>query len=221
MLTGVASNRGTDDPIVTLTFAGSQKFPEGMLYVLRRTGASGSAPATLPNPPIFPSTPDPYVDEGVGQNTTYSYCVESLWAKCYRASKSTFTNQPALSNTRAVLTPASKKPTEPSGLKNLVSDTLFNYWRPSPNLTIVNGNQIQVAFNDNATIETGFSLERSVDGGATWPVVYMLGIKTSTGAVTYTDTDVVAGVTYTYRVKAVNSASVHDSAYTWPNSISF
>ena len=71
-------------------------------------------------------------------------------------------------------------------------------------LRAVAGNppQVRLAFRDNATNETGFVIERSVNGGFFAPLV-TLGPKNRTGRVTYTDT-VAAGNTYVYRVRAMN-----------------
>jgi hypothetical protein len=49
---------------------------------------------------------------------------------------------------------------------------------------------------------TGYKIERSVDGGSTWSV---LAGNTGSTATTYSDSGLVSGVTYTYRVYAMNS----------------
>ena len=70
--------------------------------------------------------------------------------------------------------------------------------------------KIALSFRDNATTETGFGVERSVNGGA-FAAITTLPAKTGTGTVTYTDTAVAAGNSYAYRVRAVNGTIV--SAY--------
>ncbi len=71
--------------------------------------------------------------------------------------------------------------------------------------TLQAGPQIRLTWTDNATNETNFALERQV--GGVWTALATLGAN----VVTYTDTTVTAGNTYTYRVKAVNGAG--SSAY--------
>lgn len=201
----VASNRGTDDPIVTLNYTFA-RYPSNMLHVTRSTGAGGQF--RFINPYLYIDT-SIRVDDSVGSGTTYRYAAISTWVKRFTAQSP---NPVLISNIRSLTTASGLKPTSPTGS----ADGL--------NLRIalaINAGAIVVSFIDNSTIETGFALERSTDGGMTWPVVYTLGPRTSTGLVTYTDTAVVSGVVYTYRAKATKSTSLHDSAYCRENSISF
>jgi len=69
------------------------------------------------------------------------------------------------------------------------------------------GPQILLTWTDNATNETGFVIERAVDGGA-FTVLAQVGPRNNTGSVSYTDTAVVAGSSYAYRVAAVNGAGL-------------
>lgn len=201
-----ASLRGTDDPIITVSLAGCPKFPVGTLKLTRATGAGGVFRYT--NPFLHPDSGS-IIDETVGGGQLCRYLAMSIWAKRYSASA---VNNPGLSNIVSRTASTCKKPVAPNGS----SDGLF------ARLTLsVVSNQVVVTFVDNSTVETGFSLERSVDGGSTWPVVYTLAARSATGGVTYTDTAVVSGITYTYRVKAVRSDSAKDSAYCYENSISF
>lgn len=68
------------------------------------------------------------------------------------------------------------------------------------------GPQVALTWRDNANDETGFVVERAVDG-VTFTVLATVG----TNATSYVDTAVAAGNTYTYRVKAVNAGG--SSAY--------
>src|SRR5205085_2032344 len=61
---------------------------------------------------------------------------------------------------------------------------------------------IDLAWNDNSTNETGFTLERSTDG-ATWTVVTS---ALAAGATSYHDTALSASTAYSYRMKATNAA---------------
>jgi predicted phage tail protein len=67
------------------------------------------------------------------------------------------------------------------------------------------GPQVRLTWRDNATNETGFAVERSTDGGATWTQIATPGPRNNTGNVAYVDTTVTAGNTYFYRVWAVNA----------------
>ena len=67
--------------------------------------------------------------------------------------------------------------------------------------------QIALGWTDNADNETGFDVERSIDGGLTFVPLGVAGVN----ATTFPDTGVTAGVTYVYRVRARNGAGT--SAY--------
>jgi len=73
------------------------------------------------------------------------------------------------------------------------------------------GPRILVTFIDNATSESGFVLERSVNGGAFATYATLPARAGSGNAVSYADTAVSPGTTYAYRAYAVNSAGA--SAY--------
>jgi LmbE family N-acetylglucosaminyl deacetylase len=68
--------------------------------------------------------------------------------------------------------------------------------------------QINLTWNDNATNESGFNIDRSTNGGSTWTTIATLGANT----VAYSNTGLTASTTYTYRVRAFNGAA--NSAYT-------
>jgi len=72
------------------------------------------------------------------------------------------------------------------------------------------GPQVLLTWTDNANNETQFAVERKVGTGS-FSTLVSVGPKAGTGSVSYTDTAVAAGATYTYRVAAVNSAGL--SAY--------
>ena len=65
------------------------------------------------------------------------------------------------------------------------------------------GPQISLTWVDNAVTETGFVIERSVDGGGFVALTNLVADSTS-----YVDTDIVSGSAYSYRVAAVNSAGL-------------
>jgi hypothetical protein len=79
-------------------------------------------------------------------------------------------------------------PADPTGLSAMASPTSL----------VVN-----LSWMDNAATETAWVVERSSDGGTTWSVlVATLPANTQS----YSDSNVTAGGTYSYRVKATNSS---------------
>ncbi len=69
-------------------------------------------------------------------------------------------------------------------------------------------NAVTLAWTDNASDESGFRVERSTDGGATFTEIATAGANI-TG---YTNSGLAASTTYVYRVRAYNT--VGNSAYT-------
>ena len=92
-----------------------------------------------------------------------------------------------------------------------VSDPMLTGTAPADptNLTAVAqaGPQVLLTFTDNAINETGFTIQRAVNGGA-WALLTTRPARVATGNVTYTDTAVTAGNTYAYRVRADRGAAV-------------
>lgn len=200
----VASSRGTDDPIATITATG-MRYPSSMALLVRVFGSSPSVPWSVTTPLIYLNlNGTPVVDESIGNNTTCRYTLSLLWPKYLHPAGSQQAAQPYANwvNSRSILSSPGKKPLQPSGstiVSPLVYTTMEAYIegrKYRPLLSIVNGNQIQVAIVDNSTVETGFVIERSTDGGVTWPVSYVLGPKTGTGGVVYVDVAVSPGVVY-------------------------
>jgi hypothetical protein len=73
--------------------------------------------------------------------------------------------------------------------------------------------RIRLTWTDNATSENGFRLERSVDGGSTWPAAFTIAPSAGTGlTVTYVSTGLSPSTTYTYRVRAHSGSLVSDYA---------
>ncbi len=73
------------------------------------------------------------------------------------------------------------------------------------NLTAVlaAGPRVNLTWTDNASNENGFVIQRST-GGGTFTQIGTAPARNNTGTVTFADTTVVAGNTYTYRVAATN-----------------
>lgn len=71
--------------------------------------------------------------------------------------------------------------------------------------TLAAGPQVSLTWRDNATNESGFLVERSVNGGA-FARLATPPARANTGTATYVDGAVSVGSTYAYRVSAVNVA---------------
>jgi hypothetical protein len=79
----------------------------------------------------------------------------------------------------------------------------------SANFTIVPSlAQLTLSWNDNSSNEGNFEIERKTGTSGTYTRVTLVGAN----ATSYVDTTVTRGVTYCYRVRAVNTAGA--SAYT-------
>jgi hypothetical protein len=73
--------------------------------------------------------------------------------------------------------------------------------------TSQSGPQVRLSWRDSAANETGFVVERCAGSGCTAFVqIAAPGAHSGTGSMTFTDTAVTAGSSYTYRVKAVNGS---------------
>jgi hypothetical protein len=83
--------------------------------------------------------------------------------------------------------------------------------------TLVASNQINLAWTDNSTNETQFRIEIKVGGGAYAFLANTPSLAGSGGTGNYSDTNLSAGTTYTYRVRA-DGTNGNDSA--WSNEAS-
>lgn len=78
------------------------------------------------------------------------------------------------------------------------------------NATLVAGPKVSITFTDNALTESGFVIERSVNGG-NFVQIATLPARSNTGSVSYTDsalTLAATDTTFVYRVAAVNAAGL-------------
>jgi hypothetical protein len=129
-------------------------------------------------------------------NTTVSYTDATALAGnpySYRVRAVRLGSSSAYTNIASVTLPA--LPTAPTGLTALPGATRL----------------VTLTWTDNAMTEAGFSIERSVNGGA-FVVLATMGAHTGTGVMTYNNTTAVAGTAYVYRVRAFNLGGY--SAYT-------
>ena len=119
-----------------------------------------------------------YSDMGLTPDTTYTYQVFA------------FNNGgESLGSREAGGTTLKAPPAAPTGLS----------------ATALTASSIRLDWTDNATTETAFEIDRSTDGGATFPNRRTISASPGTGAVSVTDTALEANRTYTYRVRAVNN----------------
>jgi len=144
-----------------------------------------------------------YTDTTVSPNNTYWYRVYAIGAtvgdtQAYPNSLGFPTmSADSVSGTQTILVGAA--PGTPTAPTNLTA-------------TLQPGPQVSLTWRDNATNETGFVVERSVNGGA-FVQIAVAPPRNNTGNVTYVDTTVTFGNSYLYRVAAVNSASVPPYTY--------
>ena len=68
---------------------------------------------------------------------------------------------------------------------------------------VISNSQIDLTWTDNSTIETGFVIERSSDGGASFAPLTQVAANVTA----YSDTTAGDGLSYVYRVKAVDMTS--------------
>jgi len=149
-------------------------------FVVQRSD-NGGAFATIATPAANAGTGTvTYVDKTAQPGNTYVYLVY--------AANGIYTS--AFSNTARVT--VTVVPAAPTGLRATLQAMLGT----TPRMALL--------FVDHATTETGFLLERSVNGGF-FVAIATLARRNGVGNVTYTDT-VAAGNTYAYRVRAVNGA---------------
>jgi hypothetical protein len=120
-----------------------------------------------------------YVDSAVTAGQQY----------CYRVSASNSAGTSAFSNVACATVPAPPPPpaTTPAAPTNATATA--------------QGTAVAVAWSDNASTETGYTLDRSVNGDA-FARLASLG----TNVTRHTDTAVTAGLRYCYRVSAVNGS---------------
>jgi hypothetical protein len=101
-----------------------------------------------------------------------------------------------LSNTSFTIGAAG--PTAPAAPSNLVG-------------TAAGTSRIDLSWNDNSTDETSFKIERKASKRGSWVQVATIGGVSGTGTASYSDTGLSGNTSYSYRVRASNSAG--DSGY--------
>jgi hypothetical protein len=168
---------------VTLAWADNATNETG--YVLERSAASTF---TAPTAITLPAGATSYSDTGRTASTTYWYRVRAL--------NGTATSE--WSNSASATTPAAPAP-PPAAPSSLTA-------------TVASGTQVNLAWVDNATNETGYTLERATESAFATPTAIAL----PAGATSYADSGRTTGTTYWYRVRAANASG----ASAWSNSVS-
>lgn len=78
--------------------------------------------------------------------------------------------------------------------------------------SLVNGTSIRLQWTDNTNDETGFNVERSLGSGSgSFTVI----VSTGSNVVEYTDSNLMANTTYTYRVRAVRDSDFSEPSNTF------
>jgi len=131
-----------------------------------------------------------YSNTGLSPSTTYSYRVSAI--------NSVGTSSPSnvSSATTSVQVSAPQPPTNLSATAVSSSQINLSWNTPSNN----GGSQI-----------TGYKINRSDDGGATWNILVQ---NTGSTGTTYSDTGLSPGTTHSYRVFAINSVGTSPSSNT-------
>lgn len=141
-----------------------------------------------------------YLDSTIQNNRTYFFRVfaTNLVGDTWDYS------DPALNEGAAFPTLAVK-----SAFSNVVQTGSGGIPNAPTNLTATASNtalQVNLTWTDNATNETGFAVERCTGAGCTdFAVIAAPGPRNNTGSVSFSDTTVTLGLTYSYRVRAVGA----------------
>jgi FtsP/CotA-like multicopper oxidase with cupredoxin domain len=189
-VTGNGNNR-------TLTLSWNDNSINETSFLIQRTtdGTTWTDVATIPSPLDQVNTTGTRMgaDTAYNPNNTYLYRVVALNDVGYGGQ---FMHLPLTSTS------------DPLGVfpPNAPTNLTATYQFPAAQA----GPQVSLTWRDNATNESGFVIERAVDGGA-FTRIATAPARNGTGNVTFVDTGVQLGHTYSYRVAAVNLAGL--SAY--------
>jgi FtsP/CotA-like multicopper oxidase with cupredoxin domain len=184
-ITGNANN-----PRVNLTWA-DNSLKEVGFTVQRATDVNFTTGLTTFN--VAPNIVT-FQDATVARNGNYWYRVFAIGNPVGDLQTPGFPTMSAdsVSDTLAVV--VGTPPAAPTGPTNLTA-------------TLQSGPQVSLTWTDNATNETGFVVERCIGAACSnFAQIAVVGPRNNTGNVTYVDTTVTAGNSYSYQVKAVNGS---------------
>ena len=179
----------SDAPAVSLTW-NDNSIAETAYVIQRMTGNSGTWTdiQTIPSPLAQENTTGvrTFDDTSVQANTAYQYQIIALNTVGY-GGEYPATTVKSTSDTVTVTTPAPAPPAAPSNL----------------DATAINATQVNLTWTDNATNETGFTIERAlVTNGVPGTFDGIDGVGVNITA--YNDPTVSPSTTYAYRVVAFN-----------------
>jgi len=203
-LTGVVTGT-VNNPSVDLTWTDTSI--KEVQFTLQRASDAGFTTGlrsfNVANPTPTTTGPVAFRDTTVAPDSWYWYRVSAIGAPVGDLFTSGFPSMSAdsVSNTFNILVGAAPgTPTAPTGLA----------------ATLLSGPQVSLTWVDNATNETGFSVERCAVVPPALDCTSFVRIaspaaRRNTGSVTYVDATIAYGTTYLYRVAALNGAGL--SAY--------
>jgi len=199
-LTGVVTGNA-NNPTVALTWM-DNSLKEVQFTIQRASDANFTAGLTsfnFANPTPTTTGQVAFQDTSVAPNNRYWYRVSAIGAPVGDLFTAGFPTMAAdsVSNTVSILVGA--EPGTPTAPTNLAA-------------ALQTGPLVSLTWQDNATNETGFSVERCTGAGCTnFARIASPGQRNNTGSVTYVDATVAYGNTYLYRVAALNGGGL--SAY--------
>lgn len=161
-------------------------------FIVQRSISSNGPWATLTTEPL-PVTANSYTDLISKGNSAYYYRVL------------------AANTVGDTVTPNFPTITAVSDPSNVVKVGQIDIVPPAAptnlSLSLLSGPRIRLTWRDNATNETGFVIERSINGGA-FTELARVGARINTGNLSYVDATIIPGNQYTYRVAAINEAGL-------------
>ncbi len=184
--------------------------------------AAADENAPTPDPMSFTSPPAPISHDAINMFATtatddistveYNFnCTPSCSASGWQSSTS-YTATGLAAATQYTFTVQARDQSNNTTAVSLPESATTNSPPPPPNapsgLTAngVSETAIDLAWSDNAATETGFRVERSTAGGASFAVIANLGVDANN----YSDGGLTASTTYDYRVVAVNAMGDSD-----------
>jgi hypothetical protein len=195
-VTGTANN-----PRVDLTWM-DNSIKEVQFTIQRASDAAfttGLRSFNYANPTPTTTNQVTFQDTTVARDSRYWYRVSAIGAPVGDLFTTGFPTMSADSTSNTVEVLVGAAPGTPTAPTNLVA-------------TLQAGPAVSLTWRDNATNETGFSVERCTGAGCTnYARIASPGPRNNTGNVTYVDATIASGNTYLYRVAALNGTGL--SAY--------